>query len=609
MTIISLISIIFPGLFFCFFREKILKIDHSTFKDVFVKRIFTSLCGIVLVYLIFTSIYLFCLKKQDVIFDKFNTSALFSIRYLMYGMIIALISIYIEKIVRLKNRYELKINSQISIFSFFEKNKLYILCLYTIFLAGLHFIRCFDNSFWGDEGIVITYARKDWFDMLTSVASANHSPFHYAFAWILVKIFGESGFIFHISSTLAYFILLIVAVTIIRKWFGYNTSFIFVTFCSLLPNAVTYNLEVRMYTWAQLFIIASFLMAYGILIFNQNKYYVLLTLFCVMAAYSHYFSLGTIFTYYSILLIYFVLNNRKEIKKVFLSWMIFLILFTPWILFTNKLRGGFIADYHIQQVSLKECIKFIFGTSSWALLLILLFLSIITAFFIDHKLIKVHHSFNSIKNKNEIILFFEKIKLQKEWYWILGGIAGVFGTILVAQIISHLFHPIIVLRYLYLSYITLWFIFAIMVSKQKYSTFFSILLTAFVFFSCITECINTIKVEHSNNERLKKTLEITRKEIKDSDFIYTDIVHFAWTICESYYPNIKHDLFGHPEWGGWGQPERLKNLDTKRQYWLFLSSPISNQIKEDLASQNLTSSLLVDNGYIGTGNVWVYNIK
>ena len=326
MTIISLISIIFPGLFFCFFREKILKIDHSTFKDVFVKRIFTSLCGIVLVYLIFTSIYLFCLKKQDVIFDKFNTSALFSIRYLMYGMIIALISIYIEKIVRLKNRYELKINSQISIFSFFEKNKLYILCLYTIFLAGLHFIRCFDNSFWGDEGIVITYARKDWFDMLTSVASANHSPFHYAFAWILVKIFGESGFIFHISSTLAYFILLIIAVTIIRKWFGYNTSFIFVTFCSLLPNAVTYNLEVRMYTWAQLFIIASFLMAYGILIFNQNKYYVLLTLFCVMAAYSHYFSLGTIFTYYSILLIYFVLNNRKEIKKVFLSWMIFLIL-------------------------------------------------------------------------------------------------------------------------------------------------------------------------------------------------------------------------------------------------------------------------------------------
>jgi len=608
MTIIQLISIIFPGLFFCFLREKILKNDNSLSKDIFVKRLFVSLCGIVLIYLIFTAIYIFCLNRPDVIFNKFNTSALFSVKYIIFGCIISFLLIYLEKIVGLKDKYVFKINSIRSCLSFFEKNKLSILCLYTTFLAGLHFVRCFDNSFWLDEGFVITLARKDWFEMLRRVAELNHSPFHYAFAWTLVKVFGESGFIFHISSTLAYFILLIASISIIRKWFGYKTSFIFVTLCSLLPNAIIYNLEVRMYAWTQLFIIASFIMTYGIIVYKKNKYYVLLTLFSIMAAYSHYFSLASIFTFYAILLIYTFLKEKKDIKKVILSWVIFLIIFTPWILFTQKLRGGFVADYHIGQVPLKDCIIFIFGTGSWWFLLILLFVSLVTAFFMEHPFLKAHQSFDQVKNKTEITLFIEKVKLHKEWYWILGGIVGVFATIFASQIISHLFHPIITLRYLYVSYVTLWLIFAIIVSKQKYSKFFSILLIAFVFFGCISECINTIKTEHLNNIRLEKTLELTRNKIKESDFIYTDNLHLAWTLCESYYPNIKYDLFGHPEMGDWGMPERLTNLDSKQQYWLFLSSPISIQIKEDLKAQDLSTRLIVNCGFIGYGDVWIYEV-
>lgn len=133
-------------------------------------------------------------------------------------------------------------------------------------------------------------------------------------------------------------------------------------------------------------------------------------------------------------------------------------------------------------------------------------------------------------------------------------------------------------------------------------------LNFFIFFCGISQCINTIKIEHSNNVRLEKTLDQTKKEIKKTDFIYTNITHFAWTICESYYPNINHDLFGHPEWGNWGLPERLTNLDRQRQYWLFLSSPITKQIVEDLKVQNLSAQLIVNNGFIGTGDVWVYKV-
>lgn len=82
MTIISIISLIFPGVFFCFFREKILKIDISALKDTFIKRFFVFFCGVVLVYITYTAIYLFYLKNSDVIFNKLNTSALFSFRFL-----------------------------------------------------------------------------------------------------------------------------------------------------------------------------------------------------------------------------------------------------------------------------------------------------------------------------------------------------------------------------------------------------------------------------------------------------------------------------------------------------------------------------------------------
>ena len=94
-------------------------------------------------------------------------------------------------------------------------------------------------------------------------------------------------------------------------------------------------------------------------------------------------------------------------------------------------------------------------------------------------------------------------------------------------------------------------------------------------------------------------------EISDDDFIYTDMVHFAWTVATAYYPNVPHNLFGHDEW--WG-PHDLSGLDSDVQYWLFLSNPISETVKEDLNNQGKYADIVVENGYIGTGNVWVYKV-
>ena len=82
-------------------------------------------------------------------------------------------------------------------------------------------------------------------------------------------------------------------------------------------------------------------------------------------------------------------------------------------------------------------------------------------------------------------------------------------------------------------------------------------------------------------------------------------MHFAWTVSESYYPNIPHNLFGHKEW--W-RPVSLPILDKSKNFYLFLSNPISSELKENLKHQSREYEILVENGYIGTGAVWVYKV-
>ena len=191
-----------------------------------------------------------------------------------------------------------------------EKNKVLFLIAYAFFLSMHHFIRLFDNSFWGDEGIVINLAREGWMGMLEGVAYNGHSPFHYAFAWICVRFFGESGFIYHFSATLPYFIIIILAVTLVRKWLGVKVAIIFITFCSLLNSAIVYNLEVRMYAWCQLFIFIVFLVAYQLFVFGKNGYYFLLAVVSLGAVYSHYFALASIGIIYFMLFIHAMKTNR-----------------------------------------------------------------------------------------------------------------------------------------------------------------------------------------------------------------------------------------------------------------------------------------------------------
>ena len=95
-----------------------------------------------------------------------------------------------------------------------------LLSVYSLALFGMHFIRIFDNSFWGDESYTIQLVKMNFFRMCFTTAKDVHPPLYYFFTQILYHIFGNHGYTYHLSALIPYGIILVLACTVVRKWFG-----------------------------------------------------------------------------------------------------------------------------------------------------------------------------------------------------------------------------------------------------------------------------------------------------------------------------------------------------------------------------------------------------
>ena len=501
------------------------------------------------------------------------------------------------------------IQNIVSEFKRSDRKKFCFLAFYGLFLSLTHAVRMIDNCIWADEALVVIASRQTFSGMLRYVASNGHTPFHYAFAWLCVKLFGESGFVYHLSATLPYFILIAVSVLTVRRWFGFKTALLFITLCSLLDEAIVYNLEIRMYAWCQLFIILTFLMFYKLYTEKEhrNRYYVLASVFSIAAVYSHYFALASIGLLYTVFFIYVLRTNIRNVWKVILSGIIVPVALVPWLIYTRSILGGVITDYKISEEPWKIWYLYIFhfnksGICSLALLL-LFWASVFFAFSYDLDIVRFTREEGKINFR--INHDMTGIKVKEIDIWMLSGIIGAFGTIVASQIISEVLYPITLLRYLYGSYILLWFVFSICLSKTKFSDIWVPLLVVCILLPGYKRCIDTIKIEQEKNRRMESTLQSTSFQMDENDFIYTDSVHFGWTLSEAFYPKTPHNIFGHPEWRG---PNELPVLDHEADYWLFLSHPISDDINQNLANQGRKADIVVDRGFFGLEDMWIYKV-
>lgn len=208
-----------------------------------------------------------------------------------------------------------------------------IIILGTIFVM----LSIFHTNMWFDESYSVAIAKYSFADIWKIGSNDVHPVLYYLGLHLLNLIFGNNLIIYRIFSAIPIILLGIVGYTHIRKDFGEKVGFLFSFFTFFLPISCVYSGEIRMYTWAMLFVSMMAIYAYRIYkevscassVNNmeqsnakdryttkngQIKNWILFAIFSLAACYTHYYGLATAGIINLILFIYLTVKVVKVCK-------------------------------------------------------------------------------------------------------------------------------------------------------------------------------------------------------------------------------------------------------------------------------------------------------
>lgn len=242
-----------------------------------------------------------------------------------------------------------------------------------IIILGILFISVpiFHKNIWFDESYTVGIVSKSFADIWRIGSNDVHPVLYYWMLHIIYLIFGSNIYIYRFFSMIPLAILSILGYTHIRKDFGEKIGFIFSFLVLFLPISSVYSGEIRMYTWAMLFVSLMAIYAYRIYKqvtnstdsdLNQEKYnsksqkqssesknriknWILFAIFSLASCYTHYYGLATAGVINVILFIYLIVKAVKDHKenkanKIYtaglkcftVSAIIQILLYLPWFI-------------------------------------------------------------------------------------------------------------------------------------------------------------------------------------------------------------------------------------------------------------------------------------
>ena len=280
---------------------------------------------------------------------------------------------------------------------------------------------CFSNDIWYDELFTVGMIEHSYGDLIAFTARDVHPPLYYCivkFVLELCKLISAQAnavVIAKVVSVLPYFILFAYSATFIRRRFGIFTGGLFM-FCAIaMPQLSAYTVEVRMYSFALLFVTAAFLHAYGTITAEsatvgarahmRRIHAAALVGYGLAAAYTQYFACVAVIMVYLYVLIVFLLEDRNRIKEWLLWTAISVVGYIPWLyaLFgqITTVRG----NYWILPLtwrSLGGCVKFVmkpaFTNGILSVILAVVMFAICALVFVYGATKVYHYSIEKCKN-------------------------------------------------------------------------------------------------------------------------------------------------------------------------------------------------------------------
>ena len=316
--------------------------------------------------------------------------------------------------------------------------------------------------FFVDEYYTLGLIKHPLMQGITITANDVHPPLYYILLKVCVTIFSMFNIIFisKIVTIIPYLIILLFAGTKIKTEYNWLTAGLFTfTLFSMSNFFITY-LTIRMYSWAMLFLVLSFIYLKDVLTHSDLKSWVLFTLFTLLGAYTHYYCAISSVVLYFLLLIYFYLDDnftKGDIKKWFASVFVLIIGYLPWTyILLNQVRNV-TQGFWIPPIDFNAFLNLLsfYANSTSEILMIISVIFIIVLLIIA--IINIKQENNTENN-----------------YILMGMLVFVFSLIL-GVIISLLSKPILVERYLLPACAVFWLATSILIGKLKNNRLFLIL--------------------------------------------------------------------------------------------------------------------------------------
>lgn len=350
----------------------------------------------------------------------------------------------------------------------------------------------FSIDIWYDELFTMEFVKRPVGEMLGLAARDVHPPLYYMivnfFLWLFdgIGVLGDGAgqiapeALSKLVSILPFVIIMVYAGTVVRKRFGFLAAGIFSFAIVSMPQLPEYTTEIRMYSWALLFVTG--MMLHGFMLFesfragNQKGWDIgnglALWLYASASAYTHYYaalSAGIIYGMLFVVMLVFFVKAMKSGGKESVSFKAFgmliicmnltAIAYVPWLSVFLSQASAVKANYWIQPVgirsigsAIKHLFKGYFVNEAIAVVVAVLFFIVIAALFIKNLLAY-------IKNRQDrdlfVVLSFLVLPLL-----VAGGLLA-----------SVLLRPVFVNRYMLPAYGCFWMAVSIMVSGEVEALF------------------------------------------------------------------------------------------------------------------------------------------
>jgi uncharacterized membrane protein len=203
-----------------------------------------------------------------------------------------------------------------------------------IFLAAviLYLFNMNFSDLWVDEAFTKALVKHSFGDITSLIKNDFHPPLYFYGLKIFVSLLGASDFAVRLFSILGVLATILIGYFVGQRVFGKPGALYFCLLIISMPMLASFSHEARMYTWGAFSVTGVYL--YSILFISENKRkdLILLMLFSLIAAYTHYYSLLAAFSANVFVALFLIAKHNKS-WRIHLGYSIITaLLYLPWLL-------------------------------------------------------------------------------------------------------------------------------------------------------------------------------------------------------------------------------------------------------------------------------------